>query len=320
MAVTLKQLAELSGLSIRTVSRVLKKQAHVQDDKRELVMRLAREYNYTPNMAARNLRLNRSKFVGILCSRITHEVFMQKLLDLEIRLESRGYYPIVGCYDTNPGTLEKLFAEWSGVVDFVVVTMFKPTPEDTSLEELFDRYPLTPIYVDQEREVKGHALEINRATGIRDAISTLIAEGKKCILRCGSLDSREKGLQEAFASTPENKRPKLIRMEGCGTFIDGLAQAPGILRTDADAVFFDTDRMALGFLHYAAAHKIPVPERIAVIGFDDEISGRLFYPSLSTVAHPVEELDRAIVSIVDEKPSEPVKMTFRTKFIRRMSS
>ena len=64
--ITLKQLAELSGLSVRTVSRVLKNQANVVPEKRETVLRLAEQYHYVPNMAARNLRLRKRSFVGIL--------------------------------------------------------------------------------------------------------------------------------------------------------------------------------------------------------------------------------------------------------------
>ena len=70
---------------------------------------------------------------------------------------------------------------------------------------------------------------------------------------------------------------------------------PRIMESGADAVFFDTDRMALGFMNYAAAHHIPIPERIAVVGFDDDNSGHMIYPALSTVAHPIEELNRAVI-------------------------
>ena len=76
--ITLKKLAELSGLSIRTVSRVLKDQANVVPEKRELVLELARKYHYQPNMAARNLRLQKKSFVGILSSNF-HACFSRRV-------------------------------------------------------------------------------------------------------------------------------------------------------------------------------------------------------------------------------------------------
>ena len=318
MAITLKQLAELSGVSIRTVSRVLKNQAHVQEEKRNLILSLAREHHYVPNMAARNLRLNRSRFVGILCSDAPYEIFRQKLQDLESRLETRGYYPTMACCDGSAEQMQKIFSDWSGLVDFVVVSLFDvPIPRE--LPELLERYSMTPIYVDQEQDFPGHNLSINRTNGIRDAISVLIRMGKQRILRCGLLQSRENGLLQAFAETPEENRPELIRLKDLATFENGYRYGKQIMDSGADAVFFDTDKMALGFLNYAAEHGISIPEKLSVIGFDDDISGKIVFPSLSTVAHPTEELNQAILAIIDEKPSIPVKKEFPTKFIRRKS-
>lgn len=73
-------------------------------------------------------------------------------------------------------------------------------------------------------------------------------------------------------------------------------------------------------MNYAAAHHIPIPERIAVVGFDDDNSGHMIYPALSTVAHPIEELNRAVISIIRSKSQKIVKKSFDTKFIRRASA
>ena len=100
--ITLKQLSELSGLSIRTVSRVLKGQAHVVPEKRDLILKLAHEHRYIPNMAARNLRLNRKNIVGIICANTMIEVSIKKLHDLETQLETCGCYPLIGRLDGDP--------------------------------------------------------------------------------------------------------------------------------------------------------------------------------------------------------------------------
>ena len=124
----MKKLAELSGLSIRTVSRVLKNQAYVVPEKRELVLKLAEQYHYLPNMAARNLRLQKKSFVGILSSNFQTEVFLQKVNDLERRLFSTGYYPIPGCPDNFSTDFRKMMRDWSGVMDYMVVFEL-PSPE-----------------------------------------------------------------------------------------------------------------------------------------------------------------------------------------------
>ena len=106
--ITLKQLSELSGLSIRTVSRVLKGQAHVIPEKRDLILELARKHHYIPNMAARNLRLNRTNIVGIICANMMQEVSVKKLHDLVMQLEACGYYPLIGRLDCNPENIRHM--------------------------------------------------------------------------------------------------------------------------------------------------------------------------------------------------------------------
>ena len=59
---------------------------------------------------------------------------------------------------------------------------------------------------------------------------------------------------------------------------DGFAAGDAIMRSGADAVFFDTDRMALGFYRYAWAHRIRIPDDISVVAFDDDPFARVLPP------------------------------------------
>ena len=104
-------------------------------------------------------------------------------------------------------------------------------------------------------------------------------------------------------------------------FADGYRCGPELVRSKADAVFFDTDRMALGFYRYAHEHKIRIPEQIAVAGFDNDTPGAYAIPSLSTVSHPLEEEVREAVRIITERDRarEAKTIFFPTKLILRES-
>ena len=105
-----------------------------------------------------------------------------------------------------------------------------------------------------------------------------------------------------------------------GEFENGYREGARIMASGADAVLFDTDRMAAGFLKYAAEERIDVPDRIAVVGFDDDIVARMSVPSLSTVAHPVSEINSTILEIIERNPEEIVRRIFPTRFVPRDSS
>ena len=86
--VTLKKIAELSDVSIRTVSRALKNHPGVKPETGQRVLELAERLGYTPNIAARNLRLNHSNVVGIIMSsNYSNNVAIRKVNDLQKQLE-----------------------------------------------------------------------------------------------------------------------------------------------------------------------------------------------------------------------------------------
>ena len=59
---------------------------------------------------------------------------------------------------------------------------------------------------------------------------------------------------------------------------------------------------------------------VAVVGFDDDIVARMSVPSLSTVAHPVSEINSTILEIIERNPDDIVRRVFPTRFIPRESS
>jgi len=106
---------------------------------------------------------------------------------------------------------------------------------------------------------------------------------------------------------------------GANNFEDGYKFGEKLVKSKADAVFFDTDRMAFGFLKYAWEKGVRIPDDIAVVGFDDDPWGSFSCPSLSTVAHPIAEVNEKIVELAEQRSSAPSTVIFPTKFIKRQS-
>ena len=77
--------------------------------------------------------------------------------------------------------------------------------------------------------------------------------------------------------------------------------------------------MAFGFLKYCWQNHLRIPEDIAVVGFDDEYWDAYSCPSLSTVAHPTEEMTAAISNLIRSPETERQCLHFKTRFIRRES-
>ncbi len=316
MSITLKELAEKANTSIRSVNRALKGQSGIGKEKRAEILKLASKLGYTPNIAARNLRLQRSNFVGILSGSLTNNVNLRKMYDLVQKLEEHDYFPLLSMGPQDVETASQMFREWSGFVNYIIVLGYlKPEV----LRE-FEKMPQHFILIDNNIDTAVCSrLLIDRSTGIKDGILHLAKNNRKKLARCGDIATRELGLRKAFKELPNKKKMDFLYLEAKSNFEDGFAVGDKLMASGADAVFFDTDRMALGFLKYAWKNGIKIPEDISVIGFDDDPFGIQSCPALSTVAHPIEEINNKIIELIEQNVKDGEDFVFSTKFINRES-
>ncbi|MFA6815917.1 MAG: LacI family DNA-binding transcriptional regulator [Lentisphaeria bacterium] len=319
--VTLKQLAEYTGFSIRTVNRALKGDESVIDSKRSAILTAAKKFHYVPNMAARNLRMNQTNFVGIIGENAERQVFTKKLNFLERTLKARGYYPILGYEKSDVKRFSKLLDDWSGITQKIIIMTSSELLQKAAFKELLSYSPMDFIFVDAPEQENSVNFSIDRSSGVYEAIVYLGKMGHQSILHCGSIANRMDGIKKALSFFSKDQRPTVESIISGNEFKDGYALGNRIVASGADAVFFDTDRLASGFLYYAVEHQISIPDDIAVIGFDDDPADVYLYPTLSTVAQPIQELAEAIADTIADFPEAPETMSrvFNTKFIRRQS-
>ncbi|MDD5698664.1 MAG: LacI family DNA-binding transcriptional regulator [Victivallaceae bacterium] len=314
--ITLKELAERADTSIRSVNRALKGQSGLNGKKRAVILKLAAELGYTPNAAARNLRLQRSNFVGILSGNQGGEVFLRKLYKLVEKLEEHGYFPLLSLVPPDAEQALRLFRNWAGFVNYAVVLgTLKP-----EVLAVFEKLPPHFILIDQEVPTENCSrLLIDRSTGIKDGILYLARTGRRKLARCGNIPSRRLGLEKAFRELRGIRELDFVHFEAVDDFSDGFAVGGELMASGADAVFFDTDRRALGFLKYAWKNGIKIPEDMAVIGFDDDPTDLQSCPSLSTVAHPIEAVNDKIIELIEQHTRSGADFIFPTRFINRES-
>jgi LacI family transcriptional regulator, galactose operon repressor len=314
--ITLKELAEHANTSIRSVNRALKGQNGLGKDKRAEILKLASELGYTPNIAARNLRLQRSNFVGILSGNPINNVHLRRLYNLVQKLEEHDYFPLLSMEPQDVEMASQMFREWSGFVNYVIILgSLKP-----EVLAAFEKMPQHFVLIDNEMPSENCSrILIDRSTGIKDGILRLAKNNRKKLARCGDIHSRQLGLKKAFNELQDSKKIDFVYFESESNFEDGFAIGDKLMASGADAVFFDTDRMALGFLKYAWKTGIKIPEDIAVIGFDDDPIGVQSCPALSTVAHPIEEMNNKIIELIEQNVKTGEDFVFSTKFINRES-
>jgi LacI family transcriptional regulator len=102
MNIRMKDIAKDLGLSLITISKVLRNHPDIGDETRERVLARVKELDYRPNFAARSLVTGRSYLVGLVVPDLLHPFFAEVAKSLSEVLRRSGYYLIVSSSDEDP--------------------------------------------------------------------------------------------------------------------------------------------------------------------------------------------------------------------------
>lgn len=314
----LKELSAICGVSVRTVNRVLKKQPGVRPEVAKRVLAAAKEHNYVPNMLARNLKNRSSRIVGVVSSKNIYEVWQKRLIILIEELARHRYSTLVSCCESENEIAETL-SGWGGVADYVVFTVWNEEWDG----KLLAGYPFKYIFLDCRGESSGCCrILTDRVSGAAGAIEHFYRLGKRRIAHvCAGSPERAAGVDLAMRGIGDPALEKIFIPAGGMMFDDGYAAGAEIERSGADAAFFDTDRMALGFYRYARERRIVIGRDIAVCGFDNDAAGASAVIPLSSIEHPLDRLSEAAVDIIRRRLDPPAELLkYPAKLIIRESS
>src|SRR5690348_11980728 len=102
MTIRMKDIARDLGVSVITISKVLRNHPDIGDDTRERVLARVKELDYLPNFAARNLVTGRSYLVGLVVPDLLHPFFAEVAKSLSDLLRKNGYYLIISSSEEDP--------------------------------------------------------------------------------------------------------------------------------------------------------------------------------------------------------------------------
>ena len=295
--VTINDVAKKAHVSISTVSRVLNGTAFVNSEVKKRVEDAIRELAYQPSPAARSLRVNRSRIIGLLISDIQNPFFMSLIQGVEDEAHRNGYSLLLCNSNEDPNKeqqyLNVLCAE--RVAGAIII----PTRErlDAEIANFHARnIPLIAV----DRRIKNSSVDavlVDNILGAREAVAHLISRGYRRIavitgpktVTTGQerLEGYRQALQEAdIPYDPALTRSGTFRKESGRHFAEELlAITPPI-----DALFVGNNMMAMGALDAIHAQNLRIPEDIAFVGYDELPWVAPGFGSLTTVAQPVYEL------------------------------
>lgn len=330
--VSIKDIAKAARVSHSTVSRALSGSPLVNADTRTRIQRLAHEMGYSPDAQARSLVIRRTMTLGVVVTTISDPFIAEIVQAIESTAHDHGYSVILASSNAEPereiAAVEMLRSKR---VDGVIVTSSRI---GALYQEHLDRLAVPVVLINSHSEQSGpytFSITVDNQHGGYLATGHLIELGHRRIAYVtGPAEhsddlARLAGYRQALTQAGIAYDPLLV-VVGTGRAGGGEQALPLLmaLAEPPSAVFCYNDMTAIGLLRAARQADLPVPHRLAVVGFDDIPFASYVHPALTTIAQPKREMGRQAVlmalALTAERHEQVSNLVMQGNLIVRESS
>lgn len=297
---TITDIAKRANVSKSTVSRVINNSTPVNEEKRQAVLEAMEELNFEPNIFARGLAGGQSFTIGVMTQNIGSPFYDSISQGILATLPSTEYSAIFADGRWSPETGMAAAETLLGrrVDGLIVVGGSIP---DEELESLKERVPVLLV----GREISGweeQCLFVDNEQAGYLATLHLIELGHRQIVHITGLSDhqdairRKAGYSRALREHNIDPNDDLI-VEGQFDAESGEAAVNQLIanKVEFTAIFAANDMTAMGARLALFRHSVGVPEKVSIVGFDDQAESAFSTPPLTTIKQPAMELGKAAV-------------------------
>lgn len=327
---TINDIARLTGVSKKTVSRVINDSPLVHPETREKVLALMKQLGYSPDPQARGLAFRRSFLIGLVYDNPTAQFIVNMQYGALDALRDSGYELVVHpCDSSKEDYIDgvRRFAQQQKLHGVILIPRVSEDEQlATALREIGVRYVrIASIPLDQASSM---VVTHDRRAGT-EAANYLESLGHRTLglitgpRRYRSTIERGGGFLAGLAERGIELSPDYM-FEGGYTFESGVAGAEYLLAKSPrpTAIFACNDEMAAGVYKAAMRRGLSIPGDLSVVGYDDSPLASQLWPALTTIHSPIRDLGRqaAQMLLASESAAPAVPRTVTPQLVVRDSS
>jgi LacI family transcriptional regulator len=324
----IEDVAAAAGVSIKTVSRVLNREANVRTETRERVMQAVQALRYTPDASARSLAGSRSFNIALLYNNPSDNYMMGVISGVLEACAAEQYHMLL-C----PAALDDagLLQDVDELVarsrpDGLLLT--PPLTDSAALLAHLGELGIPFASISPRRHEGCLGVTMNEPAAAEQMVEHLLSLGHRRIAHIighptheasrWRLDGYRRGLVGGGLPTAAD-----LEVPGEFSFESGMAAARHLLDMPSPptAVFAANDDMAAGAIHLAHERGIRIPEDLSVCGFDDTPISRQLFPSLTTIHQPTDTMGRlathALLGFIRSGENDGIHRVTHTLMVRR---
>ena len=295
MAVTIKDVAALAGVSPSTVSRTCKNNPSISEETKERVRKAMAELGYEPNFQASNLASQNSRTIGIILPASAKEVYensfyLEAIQGISHYCNGRQYMTTIVTGQDEAEILDAVRSmSRSGKVDGFIILYSKK--DDPVIDYLFNegllyiligkatQYTNQTIYIDNDNLLAG-----------REAAEYLYQLGHRRIAYLGSDSSlmfsadRKAGYKLALASHQLPVRPEYcVEVKNVSENNEEAIRGLLMQKDRPTAILVSDDILAVSLERVCLENHLAIPEDLSIISFNNSLFARLTSPQLTSI-------------------------------------
>ncbi|NHC40521.1 LacI family transcriptional regulator [Bacillus sp. MM2020_1] len=299
---SLKDVADLAGVGVGTVSRVINNHPNVRNETREKVNAAIKQLNYIPNEVARNFKMQKSTMVALLLPSVWHPFFSELAYYIEDELDREGY-KLMLCNSGGRPDKELYYLDMlnQNKVAGIIGITYNDIEDSVSTD-------IPIISIDRHFGKKITCVTSDNYNGGRIAVRELVNAGTKkaaYLATYSDVYSEVELRKKGFIDEAEAQGIEYIIYEELDAVFNDEKYFENFFKIkehqDVDGVFANTDLLAAKYIDKAKQYGLRTPEDVKVIGYDGIQDNKLFHPILSTIRQPVEEMARMSVQLLLKK-------------------
>lgn len=307
MKPTIKSVAELAGVSFKTVSRVINNEPSVGEELRERVWKAVKELNYQPNLSARQLR-GASSFIGFIYDNPNSHYVIEMQKGILGECSRQGFQLVI--HPCNASS-KKIAQEILELVERGRVAGLVLTPPISENKKIIKKLHDAKINFVRVLSGSGESDGLSPCVFVDDRnasvhiVQHLIDLGHKRIAFLAGDENhistleRLEGYKEALEDNGIAFDPELV-LRGEYSFESGVSRTQQLLAMEQSptAVFACNDEIAAGTLFAARLMGVDVPANMSIAGFEDSPFSRQTWPKLTTARQPTSEIAAFATSLL----------------------
>lgn len=298
----IRDVAELAGVSVTTVSRVLNNKGYISKETYDCVYDAIEKLDYVPNQIARNLFKQHSFYISLIVPDSSHPLWAEITKYIELNLYTHGYKLFL-CNTNDTADREREYIKMmrENMVDGIILGTHM-----LNLEE-YQNLQLPIVALDLHIADQIPTIFSDHEKGGHLAAEELIRSNCRCVLNVIAILAEKSPSLQRHRIVSEKLREHGIK---CIDYVWDTRVELGDYYTHIERLFdlypeidavFSEDFIVMNAIKCANERGLRIPEDFKAIGYDGTIIARMSYPSMTYIAQPIKELAQKLVDTLIQK-------------------